>query len=181
MNTRDYQKQICAKRIKMAMGKAGIKQKDLCDLTGISKSAMSQYLSGAFKPKYDKATLIANALNVSESWLMGYDTSSEDDKSTKAPDVSSSSFEKTLSDQEKTLLKIFRDIDEEGKMKIIQFVMNMKIEAQKNKTPKLKVEDEPVYLVKFAGRNGKLTEEYMTARQIEELKKKIDSLPEADF
>lgn len=43
------------------------------------------------------------------------------------------------------------------------------------------VEDEPLYVVKFAGRNGKLTEEYMTAQQIEELKKKIDSLPEADF
>ena len=43
------------------------------------------------------------------------------------------------------------------------------------------VEDEPLYVVKFAGRNGKFTEEYMTAQQIEELKKKIDSLPEADF
>lgn len=43
------------------------------------------------------------------------------------------------------------------------------------------VEDEPLYVVKFAGRNGKFTEEYMTAEQIEELKKKIDSLPEADF
>lgn len=50
-----------------------IKQSELCEKTKIPKSAMSQYISGAFEPKQDRLFLIANALNVSEVWLMGYD------------------------------------------------------------------------------------------------------------
>lgn len=55
------------------MEETGIRQVELCMRTGIGKSAMSQYLSGAFLPKHDKIRVIADALNVSEAWLMGYD------------------------------------------------------------------------------------------------------------
>lgn len=38
----------------------------------MTKSAISQYLSGKYEPKQKSIYLIAKALNVSESWLMGF-------------------------------------------------------------------------------------------------------------
>lgn len=64
-------------RLKKAMDQKNITQKDLCEITGIPKSAMSQYISGAFKPKQKRTYLIAKALDVNEAWLMGYDVSME--------------------------------------------------------------------------------------------------------
>ncbi|MBE6685747.1 MAG: helix-turn-helix domain-containing protein [Ruminococcaceae bacterium] len=59
------------------MSRKGITQTDLCELTDIPKSAMSQYISGSFKPKAHRTHALAKALNVSEAWLMGYDVSME--------------------------------------------------------------------------------------------------------
>ena len=64
-------------RLKTALELSQMKQRDLCAATGIPKSAMSQYLSGNFEPKSDRLEKLAAALNVSEAWLMGYDTSPE--------------------------------------------------------------------------------------------------------
>lgn len=60
-------------RLKYAMELSGLTQTDLCKKTNIPKSAMSQYISGAFKPKDKRTYLLAKALNVNEAWLMGYD------------------------------------------------------------------------------------------------------------
>lgn len=54
-----------------------MKQSDLVRLTEIPKSAISQYISGAFEPKQDRIYLMAKALNVSEAWLMGLDVPME--------------------------------------------------------------------------------------------------------
>lgn len=67
----------CAERIKKALYIKGMKQSDLCRLTNIPKSALSQYISGAFEPKQDRIYLMAQALNVSEAWLMGLDVPME--------------------------------------------------------------------------------------------------------
>ncbi|WP_302815126.1 LexA family protein [Ruthenibacterium lactatiformans] len=64
-------------RLQDALTRSGLSQSELCERTGIPKSAMSQYLSGAFKPKQDRTYLLAQALNVSAAWLMGYDVPSE--------------------------------------------------------------------------------------------------------
>lgn len=64
-----------SERLKTILDETGIRQTDLCDKTGIGKSAMSQYLHGAFVPKQAKLSAIAEALGVSEGWLMGYDVS----------------------------------------------------------------------------------------------------------
>lgn len=60
-------------RLKQAMNLKNISQSELCELTGIPKSAMSQYVSGAFTPKQERTYLISKALNVNEAWLLGYD------------------------------------------------------------------------------------------------------------
>jgi repressor LexA len=62
-----------ADRMKKAMEIRDIKQVDVVERTGIGKSAISQYISGKYEPKQKAIFKIAEALNVSESWLMGYD------------------------------------------------------------------------------------------------------------
>ena len=63
----------CAARLSAALHIRGMKQVELCSITGIPKSAMSQYIKGTFEPKPDRIEAMAHALNVSEAWLMGYD------------------------------------------------------------------------------------------------------------
>lgn len=67
-------------RLREAMAAAGISQSELCERTNIPKSAISQYLSGAFKPKQDRTYLLAQALGVSAAWLMGYDAPAPEKK-----------------------------------------------------------------------------------------------------
>lgn len=45
----------------------------------IDKSLLSQYLSGKVEPKQDRLFILAEALNVNEAWLMGYDIPMEKD------------------------------------------------------------------------------------------------------
>lgn len=59
-------------RLIEAMQIRNLRQSDLCEITGIPKSAMSQYVKGSFEPKQDRLWAIAKALNVNEAWLMGY-------------------------------------------------------------------------------------------------------------
>lgn len=61
-----------AERVAKALYLRKMKQVELCSITGIPKSAMSQYINGKFEPKQDRLEAIASALNVSEAWLMGY-------------------------------------------------------------------------------------------------------------
>lgn len=60
-------------RLKEAIDSAGMRPTDLCEKTGIPKSMLSYYLNGKTKPKADRLHIIAQALDVSEAWLLGYD------------------------------------------------------------------------------------------------------------
>ena len=62
---------IIAERIKLGLKKANMKPIDLVNKTGISKSQISNYMSGRYSPKQDGIYSIANALGVSPNWLMG--------------------------------------------------------------------------------------------------------------
>lgn len=62
-----------AERIKEGMELRNLKQADLVEMTGISKGALSSYISGRYIPKQNNIFLISKALNVSEAWLMGND------------------------------------------------------------------------------------------------------------
>ena len=73
----ESRKSNCAERISLALSIRKMKQIELCEKTNIPKSAMSQYIKGSFEPKQDRIFLIAQALNVSETWLMGYDVPME--------------------------------------------------------------------------------------------------------
>ena len=60
-------------RFREALNIRNMKQSEICEHTGIGKSAISQYLSGSFEPKQQNIYKLALALDVSEAWLMGYD------------------------------------------------------------------------------------------------------------
>lgn len=66
-------KDTCAKRLRAALDKTGLTQAELSRRTNIPKSAISQYLSGAFEPKQDRLELLARVFGVPEAWLMGFD------------------------------------------------------------------------------------------------------------
>lgn len=61
-------------RLNQALQQKQMTQSELCEKTGISRSTMSQYCSGSFRPRDGKLRRIAKALGVKEAWLMGYDS-----------------------------------------------------------------------------------------------------------
>ena len=65
-------------RLTHVMQEKNIKAAELSRRTGISKPRMSQYVNGVYIPKADAICAIANALGVSEGFLLG---NTEDRKS----------------------------------------------------------------------------------------------------
>ena len=60
-------------RLNEAFRASGMTQTELCKKTGITKGALSSYLSGRYLPKQRAIELLADALNISIPYLMGYD------------------------------------------------------------------------------------------------------------
>ncbi len=80
-------------RLKKAMDLKKFKQVDLVNKTNIDKTLINKYLAGLMKAKQDKLTILADALDVNEVWLMGYDIPMERevDKNIQGIDKSSGS------------------------------------------------------------------------------------------
>ena len=106
----------CAERIKKALTIKGMKQSDLCRLTKIPKSALSQYISGAFEPKQDRIYLMAQALNVNETWLMGLDVPMERQVKKVSPS------ESDLSEGEKMWLELYHRVSDDTRDTLIKMV-----------------------------------------------------------
>ena len=70
-------KELLRDRLKEAMRNRGLKAVELCERTGIPKSAISYYLAGKSQPKADRLYKISAALQVSEAWLLGFDVPME--------------------------------------------------------------------------------------------------------
>ena len=75
-----------ADRLKQVMKERNLRQVDILNLAlpicakydvKMNKSDISQYVSGKVEPSQEKLVVLGMALNVSESWLMGFDVSSE--------------------------------------------------------------------------------------------------------
>lgn len=94
----------CAKRLRKALEIRNMKQSELCQRSKIASSAMSEYLSGKYEPKQDKIYIMSEALNVDPVWLMGFDVPME------KSDKKSSPHEPTLTEGEKVMLELFRQI-----------------------------------------------------------------------
>lgn len=75
-------KETTSNRLKSLMESRGLKQVDVIKLTQpfcekhgvkMTKSDISQYVSGKVKPSQEKLVILCMALNVSEAWLVGFD------------------------------------------------------------------------------------------------------------
>lgn len=60
-------------RLRQALEFRNMSQSELSRLSGIGKSAISQYLSGEYEAKQEKIYLMSKPLNVNPAWLMGFD------------------------------------------------------------------------------------------------------------
>ena len=104
--------QTIGQRIRLALEINHMRQSDLSKKTGISPSAINQYISGNFEPKQNNIYLLAKALNVNEAWLMGYDVSIE----------RSDSSLPLITEQEVALLRLFRKLSETGREEALKRV-----------------------------------------------------------
>ena len=113
-----YQEPIesCATRIKKALSIRNMTQSELCRRTKIATSAMSEYLKGLYDPKQDKIYLMSEALNVDPVWLMGFDVPMEKDDKKRSP------HEPTLTEGEKLVLELFRQIPEDQQPMVLAMI-----------------------------------------------------------
>ena len=105
----------CGKRIEKALTIRNMKQSELCKLANVPKSSLCLYLKGAYEPKQDRIFKMANVLNVSESWLMGYDVPMDNEELTTPAQIE-------LTDCEKVMLELFRQIPESQQQMLIRVV-----------------------------------------------------------
>ena len=103
----------CGRRISKALALRGMRQSELCKLAKVPKSSLSLYLSGAYEPKQDRIYSIAQVLNVSEAWLMGYDVPMEKQKEFSPEQVQ-------LSEGERLMLELFNQLSEDKQRLVIE-------------------------------------------------------------
>ena len=61
------------RRLELALSLSGMKAKEVAARAGMSEANISQYRKGLSMPRgTDRMLALANALNVSPGWLMGY-------------------------------------------------------------------------------------------------------------
>ena len=112
-----YSKRIdtCGQRINKALAIRGMRQAELCKLAKVPKSSLSLYLSGAYEPKQDRIYSMAQALNVSEAWLMGYDVPME-------PATSTPPTNPELSEGERMMLELFNKVPKDKQEMVLQMI-----------------------------------------------------------
>lgn len=72
-------------RLKKAFETSGFSQAELCEKAGITKGALSSYLSGRYAPKQKTLEALAKALGVSVFYLMGLEDENSSEKGVKVP------------------------------------------------------------------------------------------------
>lgn len=88
----------------------GLKQADLCRMTGIDTGLMSNYMSGKKAPSLSNAITIANALSISLDELSDIRRMVEEDKA---------------SQYRSELLKYFDQLNDEGKESAVHMVQGL--------------------------------------------------------
>lgn len=156
-------------RLKQIMQERNLRQVDLLEMVKpycekynvkINKSDISQYLSGKVKPGQEKLSMLGMALDINETWLMGYDVPKE-----KQFTVEKS----TLSIEESLLLKKFNSLNDLGKSEAIKRIEELTfidryvipsnvIDFSKNKKD-IWEEEGKEHLMPIASHDDNLTEE----------------------
>ncbi len=115
-------KDSTAARLKRLLNERSLKQVDVLSLAApyvqkynvkLTKSDLSQYISGKAIPRQDKLTILGLALNVSEAWLMGYDVPMERTQMN-CTAQSRSLLDISLTEREVSLIQKYRSLDRRG-------------------------------------------------------------------
>lgn len=97
-------------RLKEVMSLRRLRQADVIEMSRplgekynrvLKKNALSQYVNGKAEPKRDMIALLAEALNVDDAWLLGYDVPME--RKTPTIDIGESEREQRMRDLFKRL------------------------------------------------------------------------------
>lgn len=96
-------------RLRQIMNERGLSQAELSKLTKITASSISDWLNYKYEAKQDKVDIIATALNISPSWLLGYDV----------PQVNYKTIKSTLTQSEQRLLNNYNSTTDKGKKRIM--------------------------------------------------------------
>ena len=103
--------QELSRRIKERRKEMNLTYEDIAKETGLSTSTLLRYENGRIKNiPADKIELLAQALKISPSHLMGWDVDLE---------------RETLNENEELLLSSFRELNNQGKNKVIDYINDM--------------------------------------------------------
>lgn len=156
-----------SERIKEGLELRNLKQTDLVKLTGITKGALSSYISGAYEPKQRNIYRIAKALNVSEAWLMGLDVSL----------VKNETQDTVLNSKEQRLISSFNKLNDFGKNKAIERIEELteitKYQNNELSATLMVAENTSPYLAPLAAHDDNLSDDekvIMNERIIEALR-----------
>lgn len=93
----------------------------LAEQIGLSKQAISMYLSGQRKPKRPTVKVIADALNVNEAWLVGYDVPMEKNaETTSQPTHLLQQIKETFGKNSANALSLYIKLDEVDQLRITE-------------------------------------------------------------
>lgn len=101
-----------SERLKEIMALRNIKQVDIIEKTGITKGALSSYISGRYEPKQKTIYQLAKCLDVNEAWLMGLDVPM--DRRPVAPVIHNDI-------QREELLKNYEMLNDEGREELLKY------------------------------------------------------------
>lgn len=102
----------CKDRIRIGLERKHMSQAELSKITGLTKSAISEYLSGRYKPTQLPTYLISKALDVSEAWLMGFDV----------PMERIDYMEVHITHEEKCLLDKYKSLSKESQKELTNYL-----------------------------------------------------------
>ena len=120
-------------RLKSIMSERKITQSELSKRTGIRQSSISDWLNGRYEPKQDKIYLIAQALGVSPSWLLGYDetTSNQTEGYYVNPETAEFAEYLRTRPEARLLFSASRGISKEDMEKAVEYIELLKLKHNK--------------------------------------------------
>ena len=116
-------------RLISILQKRNLSQADLSKMTGIRSSSISDWLNGKYEPKQDKISIIAEALNVSPVWLIGYDDTASNQSEGYYVDPETAEFAEYLRTrpEARLLFSASRGISKEDMEKAVEYIELLKL------------------------------------------------------
>lgn len=120
-------------RLNSILQKRNLSQADLSKMTGIRSSSISDWLNGKYEPKQDKIAIIADALNVSPVWLIGYDEPSTNQTEGYYVDPETAEYAEMLRTrpEARLLFSASRCISKEAMEKAVEYIELLKLKHNK--------------------------------------------------